>query len=360
LPVVALVGTGLIGGSLGLALRRSGMVVRGFDGDGACLARAVERRAVDHAAGSLDEVMAGVDAAFVAVPVSGVAPAVGAALDAGVAAVSDVGSVKAAVVRSVEAAVPVGQPVRFVGGHPMAGSDQDGVEGADAELFAGATWVLTPTERTDPAAFTRIRELVATTGADVVAVDPDLHDSLVATVSHVPHLMAATLMKVATAASPNRDTLFRLAAGGFRSMTRTSHQAPGIWPDIFVENRQAIVAALDRYLAALTEARHLVAGASRGPLLDFFEDARARGRHLPAGSKEAGPLVELAMPVPDRPGVLAEVTTLAGRHGVNIVDLEITHASDGGVLVMVVPAAGADAISGGLESLGYRVTARML
>ena len=211
---VALVGTGLIGASLGLALRRAGVTVRGFDQDPACLARAVERGAVDSAAGTLAEVMAGADAAFVAVPVSGVAPAVRAALEAGVAAVSDVGSVKAAVVRSVEEAVPVPGPVRFVGGHPMAGSDQDGVEGADADLFVGATWVLTPTERTDPAAFTRIRELVAAAGAEVVAVDPELHDSLVATVSHVPHLMSATLMKVATDASPNRDTLFRLAAGG--------------------------------------------------------------------------------------------------------------------------------------------------
>ena len=357
---VALVGTGLIGASLGLALRRAGVTVRGFDQDPACLARAVERGAVDSAAGTLAEVMAGAGAAFVAVPVSGVAGAVRAALEAGVAAVSDVGSVKAAVVRSVEAGVPATDTVCFVGGHPMAGSDQDGVEGADADLFAGATWVLTPTERTDPAAFTRIRELVAAVGAEVVAVDPELHDSLVATVSHVPHLMSATLMKVATDASPNRDTLFRLAAGGFRSMTRTSHQAPGIWPDIFVENRDAIVAALDQYLTALAEARELVAGGGRAPLLEFFEHARAQGRHLPARSQEAGPLVELAMPVPDRPGVLAEVTTLAGRHGVNIVDLEITHATDGGVLVMVVPASGADAITGGLESLGYRVTRRML
>lgn len=360
MTTVALVGTGLIGASLGLALRRRGVDVRGFDADSACLARAQERGAVDVAAASLAQVMAGAEVAFVAVPVSAVAETVGVALRAGVAAVSDVGSVKAAVVRSVEDRTPVPEPVRFVGGHPMAGSDQDGVEGADADLFAGATWVLTPTSRTDTGAFTVIRELVATTGAEVVAVDPDLHDALVAIVSHLPHLMAATLMQVATEASPNRDTLFRLAAGGFRSMTRTSHQAPGIWPDIFVENREAIVAALDQYVDALARARDLVAGATRGPLLEFFEHARAQGRHLPTRSVASGPLVELAMPVPDRPGVLAEVTTLAGGYGVNIVDLEISHGADGGLLVMVVPAAGSDPIVDGLESLGYRVARRML
>ncbi|MGH8998250.1 MAG: prephenate dehydrogenase/arogenate dehydrogenase family protein [Acidimicrobiia bacterium] len=359
MSTVALVGTGLIGGSLGLALRRAGVKVRGWDADAATLERACDRGVVDLAAGGLAEVMSGADVAFVATPVSGVVEAVAGALAAGVGAVTDVGSVKAPVVRGVEAASPGGLS-RFVGGHPMAGSDRDGVDGADPDLFAGSTWVLTPTERTDPAAFTAVRHLVAATGAEIVAVPPDLHDALVAIVSHLPHLMSATLMGVATEASPNQDTLFRLAAGGFRSMTRLSHQAPGIWPDICVENRTAIVAALDHYLAALARARELVAGGEREPLLGFLEHAQTQGRQLPARVGVAGPLVQLEMPVPDRPGVLAEVTTLAGRHGVNIADLEISHGSAGGVLAMVVPADGADPVVAGLESLGYRVTRRML
>jgi prephenate dehydrogenase len=356
---IAVVGTGLIGGSLGLGLRRVGCKVRGFDADPVRLRRALERGAVDTAAGSLTEAMAGADAAFVAVPVSGVADAAGAALRAGVGAVSDVGSVKAAVVRALEAAYPEAS-ARFVGGHPMAGSEQDGIEGADPDLFVGATWVLTPTERTDPAAFARVRDLVAAVGAEVVAVDPELHDGLVATVSHVPHLVASALMHVAASASPNHDTLLRLAAGGFRAMTRLSGRAAGIWPDICVENREAIVAVLDRYLTELGRARDLVQAAERGPLLDFFEQARAEGRSLPARSTGSGPLVELSILVADRPGVLAEVTTLAGAHGVNIADLEITHLATGGVLVMVVPAAGADPIVESLEERGYSVSRRTL
>jgi prephenate dehydrogenase len=355
---VAVVGTGLIGGSLGLALRRAGLRVQGYDADAARLARALERGAVDAAAGSLLEAYDGADVAFVAVTVSGVADAVTAALGAGVGAVSDVGSVKAPVVRAVEA--QAGRAgARFVGGHPMAGSaGEEGIEGAAADLFDGAAWVLTPTASTDPAAFTAVRDLVALTGAAVMAIDPDLHDELVATVSHLPHLAASALMHVAADAQPNHETLLRLAAGGFRALTRLSGRSAGIWPDICVENRTAIVDILDRYMKELERVRDLVAAAERAPLLDFFELARAEGSSLPARSAGFGPLVELSMPVPDRPGVLAEVTTLAGRHAVNIVDLDISHGPTGGVLVMVVPATGADPIVAGLDELGYRTTRR--
>ena len=291
--------------------------------------------------------------AFVAVTVSGVADAVAAALDAGVGAVSDVGSVKAPVVRAVEA--QAGRAAaRFVGGHPMAGSaGEEGIEGADADLFAGAAWVLTPTATTDPAAFTAVRDLVALTGAAIMAVDPELHDELVATVSHLPHLAASAVMHLATDAQPNHETLLRLAAGGFRALTRLSGRSAGIWPDICVENRAAIVDILDRYMKELERVRDLVAAAERAAAARLLRDRPGpRCRTCPARSVDAGPLVELSMPVPDRPGVLAEVTTLAGHRGVNIVDLDISHGPTGGVLVMVVPAAGADAIVAGLDDLG--------
>jgi prephenate dehydrogenase len=357
---VAVVGTGLIGGSLALALRREGLRVQGYDADPACLARAVDRGAVDVAAPSLAAAYAGADAAFVAITVSHVAGAVAAALDAGVAAVSDVGSVKAPVVRAVEAeAGPAAS--RFVGGHPMAGSaGEEGIEGADADLFLGAAWVLTPTAGTDPAAFAAVHDLVALTGAKIMAVDPELHDDLVAIVSHLPHLAASAVMHLAADDEPNHDTIWRLAAGSFRAMTRVSGRSAGIWPDICVENRAAILHILDRYMKELERVRELVEASERGPLLDFFETARAEVSNLPERSAGAGPLVELTMPVPDRPGVLAEVTTLAGRRGVNIVDLDISHGPTGGVLLMVVPASGADLIVAGLDDLGYQTSRREL
>ena len=355
---VAVVGTGLIGGSLALALRRAGLRVQGYDADPGTLSRALSRGAIDQAAPSMADAYAGADVAFVAVTVSAVAGAVAAALEAGVGAVSDVGSVKAPVVRAVEAKVGAGAS-RFVGGHPMAGSaGEEGIEGADADLFLGAAWVLTPTPDTEPGAFTAVRDLVALTGAKIMAVDPELHDDLVAIVSHLPHLAASAVMHLAADDDANHDTLLRLAGGNFRALTRVSGRSAGIWPDICVENRAAILHILDRYMKELARVRELVEAAERAPLLDFFEIARAEVSNLPERSAGAGPLVELSMPVPDRPGVLAEVTTMAGRRGVNIVDLDISHGPTGGVLMMVVPAAGADAIVTGLDELGYRTTRR--
>lgn len=353
---IAVVGTGLIGGSVGLALRAAGVTVVGFDLDEKRLLRASERGAVDIAAVDLATACRGADVVVVALPVSRVAEAVAVALDAGVPVVTDVGSVKATVVQAVEAARPE-TAARFVGGHPMAGSEQEGIDGADARLFAGATWVLTPTPRTDPGAFTTVRDLVDLVGAEAVAVPPARHDELVAMVSHVPHLAATTLMHAAASSGGEQAPLLRLAAGGFRDMTRIASGHPAIWPDICVENSDAIVESLDRYVRELRRVRDLVVQQDRAGLLMFFEAARAARRSLPTSAALAGPLVELRIPVPDRPGVIAEVTTLAGRHGVNIADLEIAHSAEGGagVMVMVVAEQGATAITSALIELGYRV-----
>jgi prephenate dehydrogenase len=350
----ALIGTGLIGGSVGLALRRAGFVVRALDRDPARVDDAKRLGVVDEVARSIPDVVAGADLVIVAVPVGQVADIVVAALDADAPVVTDVGSAKGAVVAAVEAERPDAAP-RFVGGHPMAGSEQDGLEGADADLFVGATWVLTPTERTSEDAFQAVRTLVRSLGAEVLAVTPGDHDALVAMVSHVPQLAATTLMDVASRHGEEHATLLRLAAGGFRDMTRIAASAPGIWSDICAANGDAIVRALDDYLAALQQVRSLLVGGDDEGLLALLERARAARRNLPIGVPSPAELVELRVPVPDRSGVLAEVTTLAGRLDVNIVDVEIAHSLEGGagVLLLVVPARGAAALEAALTEHGY-------
>jgi prephenate dehydrogenase len=351
------IGTGLIGGSVGLALRRAGARVRGYDRDMVRGADAKERGAVDEFAASVREAVTDVDAAIVAVPVGDVAALVVEALSAGAPVVTDVGSVKAPIVHAVGRARGDLAP-RFVGGHPMAGSEQDGIEGADADLFVGATWVLTPTEYTEISAFTTLRSLVADLGAEVVAMTPEHHDALVAVVSHVPQLAATTLMDVAAASGEEHATLLRLAAGGFRDMTRIAAGHPGIWPDICVANREAIVKVLDDYLDALVRVRGLVEGGNRSALLDVLERARAARRNLPVGVPAGEELVEVRVPVPDRPGVLADVTTLAGTLGINIADLEIAHSMEGtgGVLVLVIPARHAHTLEAALIGRGYHAS----
>lgn len=338
------VGTGLIGGSLGMALRRLGWHVTGRDLDPERASQAVKLGALD-AVGEDPEAMV----TFVATPVRSIAAQALEALRGGSGLVTDVGSVKSPIVDAVADA-------RFVGGHPMAGSEQDGVEGATPDLFEGATWVLTPTAGTDAGAYTQVRQLVSALGADVLALSPDHHDALVAVVSHVPHLTAATLMRLAAGRGEAHGALLRLAAGGFRDMTRIAGGSPAIWPDICGENRTAIVDVLDELLAALVTMRHLVAAGDRAALLDLLEQARAARVNLPVDIGAPEDLRELRVPVPDRPGVIAEVTTLATELGVNVVDLEIAHSSEGrrGVLIVLVEADAVPKLREGLADKGYR------
>jgi prephenate dehydrogenase len=339
------VGTGLIGGSIGLALRAAGWHVTGTDRNAAFAARALELGAVDAVGEDADA-----ELTFIATPVGVVADA--ARDRPGV--VTDVGSVKASIV------VGVDNP-RFVGGHPMAGSEQEGVDGSRADLFQGAVWVLTPVATTDPAAHALVRSVVSSFGADVVELAPERHDALVAVVSHVPHLTAVSLMGLAAERSEEHAALLRLAAGGFRDMTRIAAGHPGIWPDICAENRDAIVDVLQRLIAELDTMLGLVDTGDKAGLLDTLAKARAARLNLPV-RVAANDVVEVRVPVPDRPGVLAEITTLASELSVNIHDLEIAHSAEGqaGVVLLFVDASQAERFTGGLVAGGYKPTTQVL
>jgi prephenate dehydrogenase len=339
------VGTGLIGGSIGLALKAAGWRVTGTDHNEASAARALELGAIDAVGDDPDA-----ELTFIATPVGAVAEA--AKGRPGV--VTDVGSVKASIVGAL--ASP-----RFVGGHPMAGSEQEGVDGSRADLFQGAVWVLTPVANTDPAAHALVRSVVSSFGADVVELPPERHDALVAVVSHVPHLTAVSLMGLAAERSEEHAALLRLAAGGFRDMTRIAAGHPGIWPDICAENRDAIVEVLDRLIVELDTMRERVSTGDKPGLLDTLAKARSARLNLPV-RVAANDVVEVRVPVPDRPGVLAEITTLASELSVNIHDLEIAHSAEGlaGVVLLFVDASQAERFTGGLVARGYKPTTRGL
>jgi prephenate dehydrogenase len=343
-------GTGLIGGSVGMALRDRGWRVTGTDTGPGVAARAVELGAL-----SEEGVDHGADLVVVATPVHAAAAVIRDVLDAdgwnSQAVVTDVGSVKGPLVDSIN------HP-SFVGGHPMAGSEQVGVEGASGELFVGATWVLTPTEATDPAAYALVRHVLADLGANVVALAPAQHDALVAVVSHVPHLAAATLMDLAAGLGEEHAALLQLAAGGFRDMTRIAAGEPSIWPDICEDNAEAIVETLDLLITALSAMRRRVAEHDHGSLLAVLNRAAEARRALVDHTPRPEGLVEVRIPVPDRTGVLADITTLAAELGVNIFDLEIAHSVEGdrGVLVLVVDALAAPTLLSTLPARGYRAT----
>jgi prephenate dehydrogenase len=346
------IGTGLIGGSLGLALRARGWKVTGDDADPEIALRALELGVLDSIGEDPDAVIT-----FVATPFSATVETATRALEHGSrgAVVTDVAGVKAPV------AAAIAHP-GFVGGHPMAGSEQVGLDGSDPDLFVGATWVLTPTPTTDPTAYATVRQVVGSLGAEVVSLSPQQHDTLVAVVSHVPHLTAATLMNLADRASSEHAALLRLAAGGFRDMTRIAAGHPGIWPDICAANSEAITETLSGLIGDLSEMRDRVASGDRGSLLEVLQKAAIARRSLPKAAVRPERLAELRVPVPDRPGVLAEITTLAGSLGSNIYDLEIAHSAEGerGVVVLVVDGDSAHVLQEGLADRGYQSTSRSL
>ncbi len=348
------VGTGLIGGSIALGLRRRGWHVSGLDSDEGREHQALESGVID-AAGDDPEA----EVVFVATPATSAASVARRILrdEARPAdvVVTDVSGVKTAIV--AEADHP-----RFIGGHPMAGSEQIGLHGADPDLFEGAVWVLTPTAATDLGAFDRLKGVVMSLGADVLVLSPADHDRLVAVVSHVPHLVAATLMNAASAGAEQDGALLRLAAGGFRDMTRVAAGHPGIWPDICAENASPIVDALDALVRDLTAMRDRVASRDRAALLGVLQKASAARRSLPARVVRPEHLAELRIPVPDRAGVLAEITSLAADAGIGIYDIEIAHSAEGprGVLILVVDGADAGTLTTAVEARGYRCRAEHL
>jgi len=355
---VALIGVGLMGGSLGLAAReRAGVAeVRGFSQTRATLDLALERGAVTRACGSLEEAVSGADLVFVCTPVRLVAAHVKAALAAAPAhaVISDVGSTKGPLMR----ALSPDEQRRCVGGHPLCGSETAGVANARASLYEGATYFVTPGAHVDTDAYQRLYGFLGAIGARPVAVDPEEHDRLMAVVSHLPHVLANVLMSQAGLHTGARDAL--LSAGpSFRDLTRVAGSNRRVWTDIFLENRAALLAALATFQEGLQEVLEALAAGDAARLSAAIgRAAEQRERMLAAGSLPARELHRLIVRVPDRPGVFSEIMVALGDAGINIEDLSMHHMSAelGGTLTVYVlgeapSARGAHLLAG----LGYDV-----
>lgn len=335
---VAVIGTGMIGGSVALGVRAAGIPVVGYDAEPATVARAHARGVIDVAEADPRRAVAGADVVVIATPVDRVGRVVAeiAPALAPRAAVTDVGSVKQGVVRHGVAAVGP----RFVGGHPMAGSERAGLDAADPEMFQGAWWILTPTEATDSGAYMLVTSLVELLGATPLALEPGLHDDLVGRLSHVPQIVASALVATAVAAA-DRGALLPLAGAGFRDVTRIAGSDPDLWLAILEENRGAIAADLDLLQRRLVDIARMLEDGRWPELRAFLADARRARLELFARPDLTGAPVTVSLPVPDRPGVLAEVTTIAGQQAINIEDLEIAHSTEGGRGTLRLVVAGA-------------------
>ncbi len=322
---VAVIGTGLIGGSIALALRdrRPDVEVVGFDRDLGQLAVAVERGAVAATASPADAV-AQADVVVLAVPTGAVQAAlaeVAPALRPGTL-VTDVASVKGPVAEAARELLP--GAVAFVGGHPMAGAERGGMAHADALLFENAVYVLTPNGPTvDPRAVWLARSV----GARPVGLTAERHDAVVAAVSHLPQLAAVALVELASEVG---DDALALAAGGFRDMTRIASSPFGMWGDILTANRDAALGALDAYAARLATLRDAVAAGDLNVLADSFAASAATRSAIPSHSKGfLTPLAEVTLWAHDRVGFLATVTGALADAALNVKDLELLRVREG-------------------------------
>jgi prephenate dehydrogenase len=340
---LGIIGTGLIGASVGLAAKRAGAErVVGYDVSETTLETARERGAVDTAAIAAREV-ADADLLVVAAPVIALRSVLRDALENAEAGagrssttVTDVGSTKANLADALTSP-------RFVGGH----------------LFDGATWFLTPTAQTDPGRYRLVHGFVAALGAIPVAIDPEAHDRLVALTSHLPHALANLLVNQAGATRVEGHEPLAAAGGSLRDMTRVAGANPRIWIDIFLENTAALREALGEHRRRLEQLEAALEARDTGFVARWIgEAAENRRRMLADAFPDPSDLHRLRVHVPDRPGVLAGITQTLGAQRINIEDFELQHVSPerGGTLTLLVTGAGeAERAAGLLESQGYGV-----
>lgn len=356
-------GVGLIGGSVGLAAREriDGAEVRGFDPDRKALARAVERGAIDESADTVEQALADADLCFLCAPVGELPELASRALEcSGEAVVTDVGSTKRSLIDALAASgLSDGNLARFVGGHPLAGAEAAGVDHARADLFEGATWYLTPTAGTSGMHYERLHRALSALGARPEAIAPGIHDRVMATVSHLPHVLANVL--VAQAAGALTEDTQRLPATGpsFRDATRVAGANPALWRDILLSNRDALSEELEACIAALRRVLDEVLQGDADSLERWIEGARTDRQRLREAEVTAGPVTEVRVSVPNRPGIVAELALAVGEAGVNIVDMALYPAADmqsGAISLSVAGEGSAERVVELIGGLGYPVS----
>lgn len=332
---IGIIGTGLIGGSLGLVWKKraTNSEVVGFD-EPRVLETALKREAIDKGAATLEDAVRDADLIVLATPITAIMrllERIAPALKHGTI-VTDVGSVKRPIVDQAAEVLP--EHVTFIGGHPMAGSERRGIEHADALLFENATYVVCPPDSASNRSFAEEHadfvSLIQSTGARLIVLDPDRHDQIAATVSHLPQLLAVCLTEYAGIKNEPDDALLKLAAGGFRDMTRIASSPFEVWRDILVANNGPILDVLAGFASKLNSVRHRVAAEDLDELSELFEAARSVRETIPRDTKGfLHPLSDVYVYAEDRPGELLSITTILHDASLNIKDIELLKIREG-------------------------------
>jgi prephenate dehydrogenase len=320
---IAILGLGLIGGSIGMAAKaRAGAHVSGYDTDPRALEQALALGAIDRGAEDLKDALSGAEVAFVATPLGVLERTVQDALAAAGedCVLSDVGSTKRMLTHACA-------DQRFVGGHPLTGAQTAGVGNSSAGLFDGARWYLTPGTGTSGVLYERLHRLLVSLGAQPMAIEADTHDRLMACVSHLPHVLA-NLLTGQAAGLIDSDGQLPSVGPSFRDATRVAGANTGIWRDIYLSNAQELIAGIDEFSRRLGEVREMLENGDGAAIADWNEHARTDHRSLLEAGLLGGPVSQLDVSVPNRPGVVAEIALELGRSAVNIVDMTLSPSPD--------------------------------
>jgi prephenate dehydrogenase len=353
--IVAVLGTGLMGTSIALAASRAGFAVRGWDVDAATSARAAAVGGFD-LAGGLSEAVRDADLVVVATPIPAIPQTVVAALAGSTTAVvTDTGSIKEGVAIEVAAQADPRSLGRFVPGHPMGGSERSGPEHASASVVDGIVWVVTPIESSAQATVDRVEAFARAVGARPVRMAPDRHDRLVAIVSHLPQVASTALMGLAATEEADEPDILLLAAGGFRDLTRLAASNPLLWSEILLANRREITRAIDLYVERLEALRQRIDEEGSDAVRASFAEAKDARLRLAAKPQVRAGVAVWQVEVPDRPGSLANLTSVLAEGGVNIEDLQIVHSPEGGrgTVHLTVGLDAVDACAGVLSAHGF-------
>jgi prephenate dehydrogenase len=339
---ICVIGLGLIGGSLAMALKNleNGFVITGYDKEGEAMNIARYRNIIDNVASDYEEAVKDADLIIIATPVSKIAEVVESIkkyLKEGVI-ITDVGSAKEKIVSKVNSMLP--EEAFFIGGHPMAGSENEGVLSAKPDLFKNAFYILTPTESTRTEHLLALHNLFTRIGARVISIKAGEHDENVALISHLPHILSTNLVELVEDRQKELKNLLRLCAGGFRDMTRIATSNTRMWLDITLENRDELIKSIDLYIDYLKRFKKGLTENNSQFIWEHYKKAQAARINLPKYvEKDISKLYELKIAIPDRSGVLSDITLAISSRGINIEDISIFHSTEfsgGGILKLLI------------------------
>jgi prephenate dehydrogenase len=337
---VLIIGLGLIGGSLAMCIKEEhpGAELIGFDADGDQMDLAMMLGVIDRAADSFEKEAPDADLIIIATPVlttGSIIESLAKLQLKNEVIITDTGSTKGYIANKARGLREKG--IAFIGGHPMAGSHKSGIAAAKKILFENAFYLLTPDSSVKSVTVDRLKSWLSGTRAKFLDVSPEEHDYLTGVVSHFPHIIAASLVQQAARADEGNPLINRLAAGGFRDITRIASSNPRMWRDILLQNREVLISLLTEWEEEMGRVKELLVTNDSDKIYNFFDYAKKYRDGLPASDKGAIPsFYDLFVDVPDYPGVISEITGYLAVENISITNIRIMETREDiyGVLVI--------------------------